>query len=156
LCRFADNALKHLEKYSMQYDVSEVIETVQADISEFSIKPEEYEFIVAVSSLEHVRSEETLNDLLKRMRNGTKSGGIHCLVINSEVQEIEQATNQSLEAYMEVNLSTKDMLQKLEDHYREWNVFMKVVKPLEYKISRENKDVILRTNAITYVAVKPF
>ncbi|PKR84235.1 class I SAM-dependent methyltransferase [Heyndrickxia camelliae] len=149
-----DSALEHLKKYSMQYGVSEVIETVQADIGEFKIKPEEYDFIIAVSSLEHVESEEVFDDLLKRMRNGTKIGGIHCLVINSEVQEIEQATNQSLEAYMEVNLSTKDMLQKLEDHYHEWNIVMKVVKPLEYKISRDGKGVILTTNAITYVAVK--
>ncbi|MBB2480801.1 class I SAM-dependent methyltransferase [Bacillus sp. APMAM] len=147
-----ESALKHLEQYSLQYDVSEVIETVHADIGEFNIKLEEYDLIVAVSSLEHVRSEEVLDHLLERMTKGTKRYGLHCLIVNSEVQEIDRTSNESLEAYMEVNLSTNEMLQKLEEHYRGWDILTKVVKPLEYMISRDGKDVMLRTNAITYVA----
>lgn len=149
-----DSALKHLDQYSLQYDVSEVIETVQADIGEFYIKPEEYDFIVAVSSLEHVRSEEVLDHLLDRITKGTKRNGIHCLVVNTEVQEIDRASNKSLEAYMEVNISTNEMLEKLEDYYRRWRVLAKIVKPLEYKINRDGKEVLLKTNAITFVARK--
>ncbi len=55
---------------------------------------------------------------------------------------------------MEINIKTEDMINKLDGIYEGWEILNKLVKPLEYKIVRDEKDVLLKTNAITYVVRK--
>ena len=43
-----------------------------------------------------------------------KSGGINCLIINSNIQEIDSITNEELEALIEINLSTEEMISALK------------------------------------------
>lgn len=74
--------------------------------------------------------------------------------MNSEVIEIDVETNEKLDALMEVNLSTEDMIKKISSLYIGWEVLKSEVKPLEYSIIRNGKSVLLKTNAITYVVRK--
>ncbi|MFN7252491.1 MAG: hypothetical protein ACK4M9_17180 [Anaerobacillus sp.] len=46
------------------------------------------------------------------------------------------------------------MINKLNGIYEGWEVLNQLVKPLEYKIGRDEKEVILKTNAITFVVRK--
>lgn len=55
---------------------------------------------------------------------------------------------------MEVNMKTKDMLSKLRQSYNGWEIVNQLVKPLEYKIVRDERDVLLKTNAITFAVKK--
>ena len=48
------------------------------------------------------------------MKRGTKNGGINCLIINSNIQEIDSITNEELEALIEINLSTEEMISTLK------------------------------------------
>jgi 2-polyprenyl-3-methyl-5-hydroxy-6-metoxy-1,4-benzoquinol methylase len=102
-----DSALSKLKEYSKEYDVEEVIRTEKPDIGNYEIKPNEYDLIVAVSTLEHVQSETIFEKVVKQMADGTKNNGINCLIVNSEVEEIDIETNEKLDALMEVNLSTE-------------------------------------------------
>lgn len=43
-----------------------------------------------------------------------KNGGINCLIINSNIQEIDSITNEELEALIEINLSTEEMISTLK------------------------------------------
>jgi hypothetical protein len=86
--------------------------------------------------------------------DGTKYNGINCLIVNSEVEEIDIGTNEKLDALMEVNLSTKVMMNKLDSIYKSWEVLKTIVRPLEYNITRNEKSLLLKTNAITYVVRK--
>lgn len=88
------------------------------------------------------------------MLEGTKIGGINCIIVNSEVEEIEMETNNTLDALIEINISTKGMINKVTRIYAGWKIINQSVKPLEYQIIRNEKPVILKTNAITYVARK--
>jgi Methyltransferase domain len=107
LCRFIGFGFKQIDKeYSKQYNVDEVIQIEKADIGDYKIKPNEFDFIVAVSTLEHVKSEEVFNEVLHQMAAGTKNNGVNCLIVNSDVQEIDLETNEKLNALMELNLST--------------------------------------------------
>ncbi|MFD1779173.1 class I SAM-dependent methyltransferase [Fredinandcohnia salidurans] len=146
-----DSALNKLKRYSEVYEVKEVIQTQKADIGHYKIKRDEYDLIVAVSTLEHVESEEVLEKVLRRMALGTKKNGINCIIVNSEVEEIDLESNQKLEVMMEINNKTEDMIHRLDRIYAGWDVLNKLVKPLEYKIVRDEKEVLLKTNAITYV-----
>ncbi|PGX91482.1 SAM-dependent methyltransferase [Bacillus cereus] len=149
-----DSALQKLNQYSEEYEVKEVIQTEKADIGNYDIKPNNFDLIVAVSSLEHVQSEEVFGKVVQRMADGTKYNGINCIIVNSEIEEIDMDTNKKLDALMEINIPTEEMMNKLGQIYDGWEVLSIIVKPLEYKIIRNEKSVLLKTNAITYAVRK--
>jgi SAM-dependent methyltransferase len=151
---FSDIALDKLKLYSKEYEVEEVIEAEKADIGHYVIAKDEYDFIVAVSTLEHVESEEVFENVVTGMALGTKKDGINCIIVNSEVEEIDIETNEKLDVMMEINIRTEDMIDKLGRIYEDWEVLARLVKALEYKIVRGEKEVLLKTNAITYVVRK--
>ncbi|MFS0785090.1 hypothetical protein ABC345_01775 [Shouchella sp. 1P09AA] len=78
-------------------------------------------------------------------------GGVHSLIVNSNVEERCVETNQRMEASIEVNLPTKNMEDLLKKAYKHWSVLTQTVKPLSFTIIREQKEVRLTTNAITLV-----
>jgi ubiquinone/menaquinone biosynthesis C-methylase UbiE len=149
-----DSALNKLKHYSKKFKVEDFIQSVKTDIGNYEIKPNEYDYIVAVSSLEHVDSEYTFEKVISNMAKGTKNKGVNCIIVNSEVEEIDLETNIKLYAQMEINLSTESMMNKLSSIYEGWEVLTKHVKPLEYNITRDGKQILLKTNAITYVVRK--
>lgn len=149
-----DSALDKLKLYSKEYEVEEIIETKKTDIGYYNIPENEYDFIVAVSTLEHVESKQIFESVIKQMAFGTKEEGINCIIVNSEVEEIDIESNKKLDAMMEINIPTQDMMKKLDTIYQGWEMLNQLVKPLEYKIVRDEKEVLLTTNAVTYVVKK--
>jgi 2-polyprenyl-3-methyl-5-hydroxy-6-metoxy-1,4-benzoquinol methylase len=149
-----ESALIKLQQYSTEFKVNEFIKPVNADISSFEIKKDTYDLIVAVSSLEHVDSVETLKHVLQRMKRGTRKGGINCLIVNSEVTETDIETQTALDVLMEINMHTNDMSKLLQDTYPNWEILKTVVNPLRYEIVRNQNPVLLTTNAITLVVKK--
>ncbi|WP_047979783.1 class I SAM-dependent methyltransferase [Ornithinibacillus contaminans] len=148
------SAIEKLTTYSAQFAVEDMISTHRSSIEEFRIAENSYDLIVAVSSLEHVESIDQLDDVLKRMAVGTKKHGINCIIINSEVEEIDQNTKESLDVKMEINATKEEMFHRLEMAYGGWIVLKKLVRPLEYSINRGGRDIQLNTSAITYVVRK--
>lgn len=144
-------ALEQLHEYAVEFGVEDAIETQCFDISDLDIEPGAYDFIVAVSSLEHVSSESVLEQVLANMVRGTKLGGLNCLVINSSVEEICTDSSNALEPQFEVNLQTEELLRKLQTAYQGWDELEVCVKPLSFQITRNRGPVELRTSAITYV-----
>ncbi|HDR4423528.1 TPA: class I SAM-dependent methyltransferase [Bacillus cereus] len=149
-----DSALTKLQTYSKEHDVFEVIKTEQAAIENYYIQPDTYDYIVAVSSLEHVKSEEDLRNVLHSMKKGTKTGGINCLIINSNIQEFDLHTKEELDALIEINLPIEDMLQLLKSIYKEWQEIKVEIKELAYDIVRNERHIQLKTNTITFVVQK--
>ncbi|GAB6435581.1 MULTISPECIES: class I SAM-dependent methyltransferase [Bacillus] len=149
-----DSALTKLQTYSIEYDVIKNIKTEQAAIENYYIVPNTYDYIVAVSSLEHVQSEEDLTNVLHSMKEGTKTGGINCFIINSNIQEIDLHTNEELDALIEINLPTDDMINLLKSIYKDWNEIKIEIKELVYDIFRDERHIQLKTNAITFVFQK--
>ncbi|KKZ92999.1 hypothetical protein B4147_2235 [Bacillus wiedmannii] len=149
-----DSALTKLGTYSKEHGVFEVIKIEKAAIENYYIQPDTYDYIVAVSSLEHVQSEEDLKNVLHSMKKGTKTGGINCLIINSHIQEIDLHTNEELDALIEINLPTEDMLHLLKSIYKEWQEIKVEIKELAYNIVRNERHIQLKTNAITFVVQK--
>ncbi|KPU52742.1 class I SAM-dependent methyltransferase [Bacillus wiedmannii] len=149
-----DSALTKLQTYSKEHDVFEVIKTEQAAIENYYIQPDTYNYIVAISSLEHVQSEEDLKNVLHSMKKGTKTGGINCLIINSNIQEIDLHTKEELDALIEINLPTEHMIYLLKSIYKEWQEIKIEIKELAYNIVRNDRHIQLKTNAITFVVQK--
>ncbi|MGG8360431.1 MULTISPECIES: class I SAM-dependent methyltransferase [Bacillus cereus group] len=149
-----NSALTKLQTYSKEHDVFEVIKTEQAAIENYHIDSNAYDYIVAVSSLEHVKSEEDFKNMLHSMKKGTKNGGINCLIINSNIQKIDLKTNEELEALIEINLPTEEIIRLLKSIYKGWKEVKVEIKELAYNIVRDERHIQLKTNAITFVVQK--
>ncbi|MBD3922179.1 methyltransferase domain-containing protein [Paenibacillus sp. PR3] len=149
------SAIDKLQEYSRQYEVQSLIDSRLSDIEHFVIKPDMYDFIVAVSTLEHLRSEQVLGSKIQEMVTGTKSSGVNCIIIGSNIREVTVETNVELDPMFEINLPTDRMLQLLDTQYAGWDIQKRLVNPLTYEINRDGADVRLTTECITYVAKKP-
>ncbi|HDR7893005.1 class I SAM-dependent methyltransferase [Bacillus toyonensis] len=145
------SALTKLQVYSKVHGVFEVIKTEQIVIENYYIPPNTYDYIVAVSSLEHVKSEEDFKNVLQSTKKGIKNDGINCLIINSNIREIDKKTNQTLDALIEINLPTKEMIHLLKSIYTGWKEIKLEIKELAYDIVRNERKIQLKTNAITFV-----
>lgn len=88
------------------------------------------------------------------MKKGTKTGGINCFIINSNIQEIDLHTNEELDALIEINLPTEHMIYLLKSIYKEWQEIKVEIKELVYDIVRDERHIQLKTNAITFVFKK--
>ena len=147
-------AIDKLVKYAEDYGVSHIINGIVSPIDGFEIKKNSYDFILAVSALEHVDSKESFKDKLIQIRDGLKPNGIVCLIVNSEVTEKEKLSGETLFPQFEVNLATDEMLELLEKTFDGWNVLKSSVVNQRYDIPRENCEVDLTTNVVTYVVRK--
>lgn len=149
-----ESAIAGLLENSKKFGVESFIDVRLSDIEHFEIAPSEYDFIVAVSALEHVSSETILARKLGEMVRGTKAGGIHCIIIGSNIQETMLHADVKLDPMFEVNISTESMLALLDEKYAGWDVQRRYVKPLAYDIDRNGEPVKLTTDCITFVARK--
>lgn len=78
------------------------------------------------------------------MKEGTKSGGMNCLIINSNIQEIDLHTNEELDALIEINLPTEDMIYLLKNIYEDWKEMKVEIKELAYDIIRNERHILLK------------
>ncbi|WP_243644386.1 class I SAM-dependent methyltransferase [Paenibacillus pinisoli] len=149
------SAIEGLMNYSRIHQVDSNIEAVQSDIESYRIEAESFDAIIAVSALEHLRSEEELRRKLMEMVTGTKPGGIHCIIIGSNIQEISIRMNETLDPMFEINMSTKAMRELLDQTYHGWETMKRLVKPLVFEITRGDEPVRLSSDCVTLVVRKP-
>ena len=91
------------------------INGIKKSIEEFKIDSQSYDFIMAISALEHIDTEESFLIKLNEIKNGLRENGIACFVINSNVREMNLDTKEIVDAQFEVNLPT----EKLQEYLRE-------------------------------------
>lgn len=132
------SALVKLLDYSQQFGVSEYIKIIQSDIGEYVIGVNEFDYIIAVSALEHVESELKLKQVLERMVRGTKDNGINCIIMNTNIEEIDMSTGKELEPLMELNMTTDYAQQLLLSAYQGWDSIFTTVKKLQFTIEEMN------------------
>lgn len=149
-----ESAIEKLEGYSRKFGVEPFIVTRLSDIEYFIIDQEEYDIILAVSALEHISSEKALESKLNEMIIGTKRNGINCIIIGSNIQEVNLENGQELDPMFEVNIPTERMMDLLVQQYTGWEVKQRLVKQIEYEIDRKGHPVKLTTDCITFVAKK--
>ncbi len=147
-----DIPIEKLKDNAKAHDVSESINGIAGTIEDFEIAKREYDFIMAVSALEHVESEERFLCALGSIRDGVKENGVVCLVINSEVSECDSVTKEPLEAQFEVNLTADKVLAYVDEVFRGWKVIKRTVSLQEYDVPRETAVSRLATKVVTFVA----
>lgn len=147
-------AIEKLQQNARELNVSAGIRGIQKSIEEFEIGADTYDFIMAVSALEHIDTEESFLKKLVEIREGLREKGVVCLVVNSQVREQNADTLEVVDAQFEVNLPTEKMRGYLNEVFAGWKVLKTTVSAQEYDIPREGFISHLRTNVVTFVAGK--
>jgi len=104
--------------------------------------------------LEHVDSNESFVKKLEEIREGIKTQGVVCLVVNSEVREKNKETGEELFPQFEVNLPTEELQEMLQKAFVGWEVLKSTVREQKYDIPRDGCIRGLSTNVVTYVVKK--
>lgn len=149
-----DIAIEKLMQNAKQHNVTLNINGINKSIEDFEIDMHSYDFIMAVSALEHVDTEESFLRKLVEIKEGLCENGIVCLVINSNVREMKLDTKEIIEAQFETNLATEKVQEYLNKVFDGWRLLKTSVIEQEYIIPREEFYSKLHTNVITYVARK--
>lgn len=147
-------AIEKLYENAKEHNVEASIRGIQRSIEEYTIGADSYDFIMAISALEHIDTEESFRKKLLEIRNGLREKGVVCLVINSEVREKNADTGEAVDAQFEVNLPTVKMQEYLNEVFEGWSILKTTASAQEYDIPREGFVSRLSTNVVTFVARK--
>lgn len=147
-------AIDKLEKNVKKQCITAEINGIVMPIEDYVIEKATYDFILAISALEHVDTEETFKSKLIEIEKGIKKNGIVCFAINTEVEEQDVLTNEKLLPQFEVNLSTPDVISILLNTFEGWKVLKQKVVKQKYEIPRNDVISCMKTNVVTFVARK--
>lgn len=145
-------ATRILQENAKAYDVSSAVFGITSPIETYPILPNEYDLIMAVSSLEHVESEKAFWEKAMEIRKGIRRDGIVCLVVNSNVVERDPSTGEEVPPQFEVNLETEQLQTRLKGLFEGWQVLKSTVVHQKYDIPRGKTLLKLETDVVTYVA----
>lgn len=145
-------AIRILLENAKAYDVSSSVFGITSPIENYTISPNEYDLIMAISSLEHVESEEIFWKKAGEIRKGIRENGIVCLVINSNVAERDPSSGEELPPQFEVNLETEVLQTQLKALFEGWQELKSTVVHQKYAIPRGEHTVELETDVVTFVA----
>ena len=144
-------AIEKLQENARQYGVEDAIVGIVSSIDGYEIEPGSYDLILAVSALEHTDSEGAFLRKLEQIREGTRVGGMVCLIINSGVQERDKFSGAERTPQFEVNFRTEELEHILKDCFSGWEVCKHTVVHQKYDIPRRNGTAALETDVVTYV-----
>lgn len=147
-----DIAIEKLLENAEEHKVSSGIKGILASIEEYQIPENTYDFIMAISALEHIDAPESFLQKIVQIRDGVKKNGIVCLIINSGITEMRLDTKEPMEAQFEVNLPTDAIQAFLDKTFLDWEIIKTSVVPQQYDVPRESFVSRINTNVITYVA----
>lgn len=149
-----DLAIEKLTEYSKEYGVFHIINGIVSPIDEFRITSSSYDFILAVSALEHVDSDESFDIKLEEIRNGLKENGVACLIVNSQVVEKNKDNGELVVPQFEVNYKTDELLSVLNKKFEGFSILKSSVVSQNYDIPRDGFVSELTTDVVTFVARK--
>ena len=147
-------AVDKLRDNARKYGVTDIIEGEEVDIEHAEIPKATYDYILACGCLEHVSSEVAFIQVLERMKQGTQMGGINCISMNTEIQEVERDTGRMLDTLIELNLRKDKAYSILETVYKGWNVLEQ--KTVIHSVDEDKYDVPtqFRSQSITFATQK--
>ncbi len=147
-----DYAIEILNQNSIEHGVKNQINGIVSSIDDFKISKNYYDFIIAVSALEHINSVQAFKEKLSEIRDGTHKNGIVCLIINSEIAEINKENGEILVPQFEVNIKASELIDLLRTTFEGWEILKETVRNQRYDIPRGTCIADLTTDVVTFVA----
>lgn len=149
-----ESAISNLEEYSRRFQVWDKINPILSDISDYPIPDCYFDLIFSVSSLEHLESERTFDDVLQKIVRGTKPQGINCFIISTSIKESIIETGERIDPMFELIFDSIYLKNKFETLYEDWKLIKHTVKPYSIEIMRDDQNVLLESEVVTWVVQK--
>ncbi|MBR1972466.1 MAG: class I SAM-dependent methyltransferase [Oscillospiraceae bacterium] len=149
-----DTAIQMLAEYAKIHHVEEWIRGIVSSIEGFPIEKEHYDLILAVSALEHVDSLGSFLDILGQIRDGLRTGGVACLIINTDVVERRKSDGKLFPPQFEIVLQGEKLVRILGRYFNGCEILKQSVSHQNYDIPREYGVSEMDTNVVTYVIRK--
>ena len=149
-----DTAIQMLTEYAKMHHVEEGILGIVSSIEGFPIEKEHYDLILAVSALEHVDSLGSFLDILGQIRDGLRTGGVACLIINTDVVERRKSDGKLFPPQFEIVLQGDELVRILGRYFNGCEILKQSVTHQNYDIPREYGVAEMDTNVVTYVIRK--
>ena len=149
-------AIQLLQENAREYNVSSSVFGITSSIEKYVIHQNEYDLIMAISSLEHVNSEEIFWKKITEIREGIRENGIVFFVINSNVSEKNKFTGEKLIPQFEINIGTDKLQTELKNLFSDWKEIKSTVVYQKYDIPRNGSLVELEADVVTYVVKKEY
>lgn len=147
-------AIELLQQNSEKHLVSSKINGFVSSIESFDIKQNYYDFIIGISSLEHIDTFEHFCEKLNHIKDGLKNNGLVCLVINTNVCEFEKSSKQPIEPNFEINIKTEELIDIFNEIFNNFDTIKLSKSHQKYDIPRDDLICELTTDVVTFVAKK--
>lgn len=149
-----ETATDKLKKYTGEYNVEDVIEIVNSDILDYEIETDSFDYIISWSCIEHLDAKSKFDAMLQKIRKGTKTNGINCLMINSNVMEYDIEDKMNREALIELNFKKEELISKLKEVYHDWNMLFIRNESYINHLERYGKKYIFKSHPVVMAAKK--
>ncbi|MGN7165761.1 class I SAM-dependent methyltransferase [Paenibacillus cellulositrophicus] len=149
-----EDAAAKLEENAVEFGVQELVKSEAADVEHYAIEADAYDYIIACSALEHTSSRDALERVLDRMKRGTRTGGIHCITMSTDVEEVDRMTGEVRKGLIETTLAQQDAMALLQQHYRDWNILIERAVPQSIEEVKDGRSIDFRCSLITFAAQK--
>jgi SAM-dependent methyltransferase len=148
-----ESAIENLRLNAVKFNVASKIECHLCDIAHYQIETTSYDFIFAVSSLEHLDSEVTFDQVIAEIVRGTRPRGVNSFIISTNVSEQDMDSGEKVEPMYEMNFKTQYLIDKLKCIYENWVCIKCDVKPYHIEINREGARILLSGDVLTWVVM---
>lgn len=149
-----DLAVEKLLKNAALFGVAESITGIIRPIDNYRIPEEYYDWILAISALEHMDSHTSFVGKLSEIRDGLKENGIVCLIINSGTEERLISTGEKVPVNFEVNFQTSELQELLNSVFADFRILKSTVRRQNYEVPRGSEQCALCSDVVTFVAQK--
>lgn len=148
------SAIDKLKKNAGDYGVEESIEAVCADAEFYEMGKNRFHYIIACSCLEHLSSEAAFVRMLDRLKEVTAAQGIICMMMSTEITEIDKLTGTAEDGLIELNLSSDRAFSLMREAFSDWEVLL--TKQIQQDIPevKAGREVVFRSQWITFAARK--
>lgn len=147
-------AIEKLRENAAAYGVGDRLNPVVCDVDSYSIAENAYDLILGISVLEHLDSRESMERKLRQIRDGVRTEGAVCFVLNTGIREHDKASGRELQPQFEVLLDSSEILDLFAHVFADWQVLHSSVRHQKYDTPREQGIVELDSDVVTYAARK--
>ena len=146
-------ALHLLAAGAQRAGVPDRVDTVVADIEEYTFPQPDAGLVVGFSVLEHARSPAALSAVLDRWRRATVPGGLHVIAVFAD--RIEVGTQGARPAIVECPLTAAQVRELLRAAYLGWDVLHERTSASATTETRHGQAYELRSTLVGVIARAP-
>ncbi len=148
------SAIDLLNRYAVQFDVSENIFGKCVDMDALNIQADFYDAILAISVLEHSKSVSAIETILQQMVGGTRQGGVNRITISTDRCATECDTGKSIDTRVETPMTKEQVAEILERTYKGWTIDRMSLVPYKENLELEGRLVTWTCTDVSFLARK--